>query len=322
MGGGKGGGGGGSTTVQMPAEQKAIYQQLLPMIQSASEKALGGQPLYPVSPYPNINYPSAGNYFSQLANQSFGWNVPQRQVESATSMMPGQNWWSGLDAGVKQGIMQPFETGADTLAEQLNKYGQLGNARGGTSGIGATGLSNYWAEAMPKASLTGWSMTQPALQQAWQARNQQGLLGWQAQLDANKTAALAQRDLTEKSAWTDYQNLMNQAQAGPLATWQAQNQAYAAPWTVAGATGQVAGNLPQVGSYNPSGLSQAMGVMGGLGQLGMGGLGLYGLGSGLGLWGGGAAAASAIPWLAGSGGLAAGAADIGSWLIPALGALL
>lgn len=353
--GGKGGGGsvgGGTTTVQMPAEQSAIYQQLLPMITMASQRATSGQPLYqPPSGYPSA--PGMSSMMSYLRDMTGGYNVPSTSnlvpstanlVPSVSGLLPTKDWWSNLEPGVKSGIMQPFETGADTLAEQMNRYGQLGSARGGASGSAGASLGNYWAQAMPKAALTGWSMTEPGLEKAWQAQLGANQLGWQAQLGANQLgwqSELAKNqalwNLNNQIRTTDYQSEQQRRQQDYAAQQQQYgllNQAYAAPWSAVTGPSQIAGNLPQVGSYSPSGYSQAMGAMGSLGSLGLGAYGLNSLipGGFAGMFGGGTAAASAIPWLAGAGGagtfgtlgagsLAAGVADTGAWLLPALALL-
>lgn len=171
MGGSKSGGGG-STTVEYPTEMRNLYNAMLPLVQGSAGRAMNAEPLYPVVPttdYPSAPYtePStparASDYLSGLYG---GYNTPTYMTQgynigNTSNLTPTQDWWSNLSSGIKEGIMQPVEEGADALAERLNRYGQLGSARGGVSGTGAAGLSNYYAKAMPQAEMAGWQMMLP-----------------------------------------------------------------------------------------------------------------------------------------------------------------
>jgi hypothetical protein len=264
--GGKGGGGGGTTTITMPAESKELYKELLPVLHKVSQSALHNYPLYTLPAiYPSSPLaPDLSKYIGNIPGQyGGGWKTPDLKVADYKAVTPTEGWWSNLSPTIKQGIMQPFEEGSERLREQLNKVGQLGSARGGVSGIGATGLSNYWADAMPKASLTGWQQYAPGMmaksQADFMAQNEANRAMWQDRAGASRAGWQLGVQNAQQIGMGNYQAEMNrllQNYAGEQQVWNAQAQTLAAPYGVISPIANAAGQLPLYGSYKPSTSSQ------------------------------------------------------------------
>lgn len=291
MGGGGGKGGGGTTTAQYPPEMRALYNATLPMVYAATGNSLSGKPLYytpdapqlPKAPYTELMRPAPSSWY--LNDLKGGYDVPSYDIADTTNLSPTKDWWSNISSGVKQGIMQPIEEGADTLSERLNKYGQLGSSRGGVSGTASEGLSNYYAKAMPQAELAGWQMMQPGALAAFQAQNQANRDVWGGQLGSNiagfgvqSQGALGDWQNENQNRLLTVQNIMNSQNMDYTnrvnqlnQQWAYQNQAYAAPWSVAPTMSQTVAGIPSIGNYEPSTGSK---VMSGISNAGMFGLGL------------------------------------------------
>jgi hypothetical protein len=301
MGGGKGGG---TTTVSMPSESKALYNELLPVLRKTSQAALGNLPLYNLP----ANYPTAptapdlSKYIGDIPTQyAMGWHTPNLKVAEYNAVVPTKDWWSNLTPSIKQGIMQPFEEGSERLREQLNKVGQLGSARGGVSGVGATGMSNYWADAMPKASLTGWQQYAPGMmaksQADFMAQNEANRAMWQDLVGTNRAVWQLGVQNRQQVGMGNYQAEMNrllQKYAGEQQLWNAQAQALAAPYSALSPIANAAGQLPMYASYEPSTWSKIAGGLTTAASLGLAGMGMYGIGAKYGLWGSRGAGAGAL----------------------------
>ena len=299
MGGGGGKGGGGTTTTQYPQEMRNIMNVLTPMMYNASSRAQMGMPLYNVPEAPQLPEapmmtkeqmynPAPSSWYTSGLDK--GYNVPTYNIADTTNLAPTKDWWSNLSSGVKEGIMQPINEGGDALAERLNKYGQLGSARGGVSGTASEGLSNYYAKATPQAELAGWQMMQPGALAAFQAQNQANRDVWGGQLGSNIAGYNAKsqgvfgdwqnenqmRNMLNQQAYNkynmDYANRVNQLNQ----QWGYQNQAMAAPWTTSMGLMGTGAQIPSIANYNPSTMSQIMGGASSIGNLGMG---MYGMNS-------------------------------------------
>lgn len=194
------------TTYTSSPEQQQMYAALLPMIQGMAQQGVQQQGMA------NMGMPQAPTAPSMSGVLS---GVSPYNIPSIQNMMPTQSWYNSMSPEVKAGVWAPYQEGASALQEQLGSIGGLGNQRGGVSGAGAAGLGNYYAKATPAAAMSLWNMSQPAMQQGWQAQLQQNIGGYQNRL-------------TE--AQTNYSNLMNQQQQD----YGMQKTAWGLPWALTG----------------------------------------------------------------------------------------
>jgi hypothetical protein len=236
---GKGSSGTKTTYTQSP-EQQQMYATLLPMIQGLTQQGLSqmGQP--------NLGAPSAPTMPSMTGVLS---GISPYQIPSTESMMPTQSWWNSLSPDVMAGVWAPYQQASKGMLEQLGGIGQLGSARGGSTGAAGAALGQFSADAANKVGLQAWQMSQPAAQ-----------IGWQAQLAQNQQGYGNQ--LTE--AQTNYANEVARQQAN----YQMAQQAWGMPF---GMTGMLPGTYSQGITTQP----QSPNYMGMLGGAALGGLGGY-----------------------------------------------
>jgi hypothetical protein len=219
------------TTYTSSWEQKQIAQALLPMIQGMAQQGVNQQGMEGMG-IPNA--PTASSMSGVLSGVS-PYNIPSIQ-----NMMPTKSWYNSMSPEVKAGVWAPYQEGASALQEQLGSIGGLGNQRGGVSGAGAAGLGNYYAKATPQAAMSLWNMSQPAMQQGWNAQLQQNIGSYQNQLTENQM---------------NYQNQFNQQQQD----YGMQKTAWGLPWAL---TGMMPSTYSQGITTQPS--SPWGGMMGGM----------------------------------------------------------
>jgi hypothetical protein len=122
-------------TISSPESQAAL-EAFMPALRRIGEAATKGKQLYEVPQAPLVDY-NPGQY------------------------APSAGWFSGLDPSITQGMWEPYNQGANQLAEQLSSFGGLGSARGGVSGMGAAGLGKFWENASQNVGMNAWNMMGP-----------------------------------------------------------------------------------------------------------------------------------------------------------------
>ena len=110
----------------------------------------------------------------QSFDQGYAWDTPSSpqnfyDIPSTNQMMPQQGWMNNLDSGVKKGLWEPWEQGANQLGERFGNAGMGGSARGGMSGSAAAGFGKYYQDAAKDVGMQAWNMVQPAQQAGWGA---------------------------------------------------------------------------------------------------------------------------------------------------------
>ena len=153
------GGGGSRTEVRYTAspEQRALYSAMYPAFTEVIGKVRAGRPL---------------------------WEVPG-MPEPPAPILPTEDLLSRISPEVKAGIYYPYREVERYLRETLGAHGQLGSARGGFSGMGASALGKYWGSVAPQIGLQEWGMVYPE-----QSRYAQQLYSGRLQRRAEQLAAV------------------------------------------------------------------------------------------------------------------------------------
>jgi len=199
------------TTYTSSPEQRQIYSALLPMIQGMAARGTSqtanmnyGAPAAPTMPgfntvaaptmsqfnpvsAPNTSYFNTVNAPNMPSMTGVLSGVPQYNIPNVSSMMPSQDWYNSLSPDVMAGVWAPYQQASKGMLEQLGGIGQLGSARGGATGAAGAALGQFGADAANKVGLQAWQMTQPAMQQGWQAQLAQNMGGYQNQLTESGT---------------------------------------------------------------------------------------------------------------------------------------
>lgn len=158
----KGGGGGGATDVQYvqsPEARKAMGL-MMPTMERIGAAGVGGPPLWEPPAPPTL---------------------PGLEM-----MMPTAATMGAIAPEVREAVMAPYTDVSRQLTEQLGAAGQLGSARGGISGAGATGLGRYWADVAPEYTKSLWGMTAPAQMAGWGREADLATQLWQQQIAAQQ----------------------------------------------------------------------------------------------------------------------------------------
>ena len=126
---------GGDIEYSQSPEQKAVYQQIMPLLARLSSSGMNGTTPYSIPP---INM-----------------------------LMPSNDWYSSISPEVMAGIKAPYEDASKQLTESLGYSG--GSAMGGASGTLGAAQGKFWEQAGRNIGNQAWGMTQPAYSAGWQA---------------------------------------------------------------------------------------------------------------------------------------------------------
>jgi hypothetical protein len=121
-------------------------------------------------PFLNQWATNASTPFSKLRESATGGWGPPYPVTQAPQ--PTSDWWNSISPDVRSGIWQPYQEAGNQMMEKLGSVGQLGNPRGGASGVAGMAMSELAAKAGQQAGLQGWNMMQPGAMAQYALENQ------------------------------------------------------------------------------------------------------------------------------------------------------
>jgi hypothetical protein len=181
-----GSGGGSQVDYQSSPEARAMMAALMPTVMGLYGKGIGDVPTtygasgpgpfseqivsglrekYGPEPTPQQGPGSFG------VGDVLGYNIP-----SVQNLMPTSGWYQGIAPEVKAGLREPYMDAHQRIMEQMNMRGQFGGSGGGISPAAAAFSGEFAAQMGQGMGMQAWQMTQPALNQQYQAELQRNML--------------------------------------------------------------------------------------------------------------------------------------------------
>jgi len=144
------------TYTQSP-EQRQMWQTFaLPATERLATQMEGGAPAWEIPKAPSFvdMVPSAQGLWSSIE----GPGVQSYALPDATMLQPTQEWWQGVDPGIKAGLWQPYQEAGERLFEDYGARGLAGNPSAGVSGAAMAGLGELYAQGARNVPLQAFEL--------------------------------------------------------------------------------------------------------------------------------------------------------------------